>query len=31
KEISEEQFESRINGWMGYAKFGNTFNLINRI
>ena len=31
KEISEEQFESRINGWMGYAKFGNTFSLINRI
>ncbi len=31
KEISEEQLESRINGWMGYAKFGNTFNLLNRI
>ena len=26
KEISEEQLESRINGWLGYAKFGNTFN-----
>ena len=26
QEISEEQLESRINGWLGYAKFGNTFN-----
>ena len=31
KEISEEQFGSRINGWMGYAKFGDTFNLLNRM
>ena len=31
KEISEEQFESRINGWFGYAKFGNTFNFRNKI
>lgn len=31
KEISEEQFESRINGWFGYAKFGNTFNLMKKI
>jgi retron-type reverse transcriptase len=30
KEISEEQFESRINGWLGYAKFGNTFNLMKK-
>ncbi|MBA7493887.1 hypothetical protein ES702_04452 [subsurface metagenome] len=30
KEISEEQFESRINGWLGYAKYGNTFNLIKK-
>ncbi len=30
KEISEEQFESRINGWFGYAKFGNTFNLMKK-
>jgi hypothetical protein len=26
KEISAEQLESRLNGWFGYAKFGNTFN-----
>lgn len=26
KELSEEQFGSRINGWFGYAKFGNTYN-----
>ena len=31
KEISQEQLESRINGWMGYAKFGNTFNFRERI
>ncbi len=31
KEISEEQLESRINGWLGYAKFGNTFKLINKL
>ncbi len=31
KEISEEQFESRINGWLGYAEFGNTFNFRNKI
>jgi len=31
KEISLEQLESRINGWLGYAKFGNTFNLIKKI
>lgn len=31
KEISEEQFESRLNGWLGYAKFGNTFNLMEKI
>ncbi len=31
KEISEEQFESRINGWFGYAKFGNTFNFLKEI
>ena len=31
QEISNEQFESRINGWLGYAKFGDTFNLLNRI
>ncbi len=31
KEISEEQFYSRINGWLGYAKFGNTFNFIDSI
>ena len=31
KEISEEQFESRINGWLGYAKFGNTFNFVKKI
>jgi len=28
--ITKSQFESRINGWLGYAKFGNTYNLINR-
>ena len=30
KEITKEQFESRINGWFGYAKFGDTFNFIKR-
>jgi hypothetical protein len=24
-DITREQLESRINGWMGYAKFGNTY------
>lgn len=31
KDITKEQLESRINGWLGYAKFGNTFNLLRRI
>ena len=31
KEISKEQLESRINGWMGYAKFGNTFNFKEKV
>lgn len=31
EEISQEQFDSRINGWMGYAKFGDTYNLINKL
>jgi retron-type reverse transcriptase len=26
-EITREQLESRVNGWFGYAKFGNTFKL----
>ncbi len=30
-EINNEQFESRINGWMGYAKFGNSFNLMEKL
>jgi len=34
-EISDNQLRSRINGWIGYAKFGNTYNfrkkLLNRI
>lgn len=30
QEINKEQFESRINGWLGYAKFGNTFNLLKK-
>lgn len=25
--INQEQFDSRIHGWMGYAKFGNSWNL----
>jgi retron-type reverse transcriptase len=31
KEITEEQLESMINGWMGYAKFANTFNFREKI
>ena len=31
KDITKEQIESRINGWLGYAKFGNTFNFRNKI
>lgn len=31
KEITEEQLESRINGWMGYAKFGDTWNFREKI
>ena len=31
EEISQEQLESRINGWMGYAKFGDTFNFREKI
>ena len=30
-EINEEQFKSRIDGWLGYAKFGDSFNLLKRI
>ncbi len=30
KEISEEQFQSRINGWLGYARFGDTFNFLRK-
>jgi len=30
-EITPKQFESRINGWMGYAKFGNSFNLNKKL
>ncbi len=30
-EISLEQLESRINGWLGYAKFGNTYNFRQKI
>ncbi|HUS50800.1 MAG TPA: reverse transcriptase/maturase family protein [Candidatus Paceibacterota bacterium] len=30
-EITEEQFESRIHGWMGYSKFGNSFNLNKKL
>ncbi len=30
QEISEEQLESRINGWLGYAKFADTFNFRNK-
>ncbi len=30
KDITKEQLESRINGWLGYAKFGNTFNLMKK-
>jgi retron-type reverse transcriptase len=31
KEISKEQLESRIKGWEGYAKFGNSYNIIKKI
>jgi hypothetical protein len=30
-EITKEQLESRINGWLGYAKFGNTWNFREEI
>ncbi len=30
-EITKEQLESRVNGWMGYAKFGDTFNFREKI
>lgn len=28
--ITQEQYDSRIHGWMGYASFGNTKNFIER-
>ena len=31
QQISEDQLESRINGWLGYAKFGNTFNFRKKL
>jgi retron-type reverse transcriptase len=30
-EITKEQFDSRLNGWLGYAKFADTFNFRNKI
>jgi len=30
-EISKEQLENKLNGWFGYAKFGDTFNFRNII
>ncbi len=31
QQISKDQLESRINGWFGYAKFGNTFIWLNKL
>jgi retron-type reverse transcriptase len=31
KDITEEQLESRIHGWNGYAKFADTFNFRNKL
>lgn len=30
-EITKEQLESRIKGWEGYAKFGNTYNFREKL
>lgn len=30
-EITKEQLKSRVNGWMGYAKFGNTWNFREKL